>query len=445
MAGIDVEIYRSKLHVRVLLKSGIIDDHDLQCNMQTKLPPLADLSMPAPRLIYLVTDDWYFVLHRLLMARAAKQAGFEVHVATRVVDHAKAIEREGFILHPLGWRRGVLDPLHLLSAVRQVRGVYQRVRLLAHHVALAPTIIGSVAALGLPIICLNALAGLGFVFTSRTPKAIAIRFIVERQLRWLLGRKDAVVTVENPDDRAAIRALGVNDEKIVLIPGSGVDVDAFTPLPEPPTPPVTVGFAGRLLTDKGVPTLVAAHDLLARRGRPVELLIAGEPDPANPASIPKTTLAEWKKRPGLTFLAIWRISARCGQKRILRFWRRCAKACRLACSKPLPAPARSWQPTSPAAGRSHGQTSTLCWYLRTMLPRWPMPSNGLRAMRICVGALARPAAPWSNANSPTGKSAVRSSRSITGCSSQRSSMGEYCGHRDLPDRQCACVPSAGEP
>src|SRR5512135_2659168 len=126
--------------------------------------------MPAPRLIYLVTEDWYFVSHRRPMARAAKQAGFEVHVATGVGDHAAAIEGEGFILHRLRWRRGSLDPLHLLLAVREVRSVYRRVRpAIAHHVALVPTIIGSVAALGLPIICLNALTGLGFVFTSRTP------------------------------------------------------------------------------------------------------------------------------------------------------------------------------------------------------------------------------------------------------------------------------------
>ena len=48
------------------------------------------------RLLYVVTEDWYFLSHRLPMARAARDAGFEVHVATRVVDGAAAIEAEGF-------------------------------------------------------------------------------------------------------------------------------------------------------------------------------------------------------------------------------------------------------------------------------------------------------------------------------------------------------------
>lgn len=240
--------------------------------------------------------------HRLPMARAAKSAGFEVHVATRVADHAAAIKREGFILHRLAWRRGSLDPLHLLSAVREVRGLYRCVRpSLTHHVALVPTIVGSMAALGLPIVCLNALAGLGYAFTSRTPKARFIRFILERLLRWLLGRKRATVLVQNPDDRAAMQSLGVSSDKIVVIPGSGVDTNTLTPLPQPP-PPVTVGFVGRLLTDKGLPTLIAAHELLTRRGQSIEILIAGDPDPANPASIPETTIREWKQRPHVTFL-----------------------------------------------------------------------------------------------------------------------------------------------
>jgi glycosyltransferase involved in cell wall biosynthesis len=120
-------------------------------------------------------------------------------------------------------------------------------------------------------------------------------------LHQLFGRARAFVLVQNPDDRAAIQSLGVSGDKITLIAGSGVDIDTLTPLPEPP-PPVAAGFVGRLLTDKGVPTLVEAHALLARRGRAVALLIAGEPDPPNPASIPQATIAEWKRRPGLTLL-----------------------------------------------------------------------------------------------------------------------------------------------
>ena len=117
----------------------------------------------AQKILYLVSEDWYFVSHRLPMARAALGAGFEVHVATRIAGHAAAIEREGFVLHPLGWRRGSLDPRHLLSTVREVRRLYRRVRPdLVHHVALMPAVIGSLAALGLPIVCLNAMAGLGY-------------------------------------------------------------------------------------------------------------------------------------------------------------------------------------------------------------------------------------------------------------------------------------------
>ena len=65
---------------------------------------------------------------------------------------------------------------------------------------------------------------------------------------------------------------------------------------------MTVGFVGRLLDDKGLRTLIAAHEILARRGQAVRLLIAGEPDPANPASIPPDEIAAWARRPGIDVL-----------------------------------------------------------------------------------------------------------------------------------------------
>src|SRR5262249_11020931 len=63
------------------------------------------VSGPPPKLRYLVTEDWYFCSHRLPAARAARDAGFDVVVATRVRAHSDPIRNEGFSLRPLGWRR----------------------------------------------------------------------------------------------------------------------------------------------------------------------------------------------------------------------------------------------------------------------------------------------------------------------------------------------------
>jgi glycosyltransferase involved in cell wall biosynthesis len=86
-----------------------------------------------------------------------------------------------------------------------------------------------------------------------------------------------------------------------LIPGSGVDVQRLQPMPEPDGP-VTVAYVGRLLADKGLFSLMDAQEQLAAQQRPIHLLLAGEADPANPASIPADRLAEWRKRPGVEFL-----------------------------------------------------------------------------------------------------------------------------------------------
>src|SRR6202035_5211130 len=51
---------------------------------------------PPPRLLYVTAEDWAFLSHRLPMARAARDAGFDVHVATRVQNGRAAIEAEGF-------------------------------------------------------------------------------------------------------------------------------------------------------------------------------------------------------------------------------------------------------------------------------------------------------------------------------------------------------------
>ncbi len=253
----------------------------------------------SPIVLFLVTEDWYFLSHRLPMALAAQRAGYDVHVATNLNGRGADIESYGFQLHSLQWVRGSTKPSDLLSIVRQVRAIYRELKPdLAHHVALQPAIIGSLAAIGLPVRRLNALAGLGFSFTSASFKARVLRPVLALILRSALRSKYAATLVQNPDDYAEVRKLGVDADRLFLIPGSGVDTAAFSPLEEPPEP-VTIGFVGRLLDDKGVRTLIAAHDLLNRRGADIRLVLAGDRDDANPAAISSEEIEQWKHLPGV--------------------------------------------------------------------------------------------------------------------------------------------------
>jgi len=219
-----------------------------------------------------------------------------------VSNGAAAIEAERFVLHPIPFARGSLSAVATLSTVAALRRVHRKVKpVLTHHVALQACVLGMLASLGRPCACVNAFIGLGYSFTSGTGKARAVRTIVGSLLRFLVNRKNSIALVQNNDDMSALMSLGIAKDRIALIPGSGVDVNRFTPLAEPVGAP-TFGFVGRLLDDKGIRTLVAAHRLLRRRIPDANLLIAGAPDPANPASVTETEARSWNDEVGITWL-----------------------------------------------------------------------------------------------------------------------------------------------
>jgi glycosyltransferase involved in cell wall biosynthesis len=120
-------------------------------------------------------------------------------------------------------------------------------------------------------------------------------------LRLLLARERSRTTVENADDRDFLIALGGPADRIVVVPGSGVDTERLQPLPEPP-PPVTAAFAGRMLAIKGVAELIQAFALLGQRGVSVQLLLAGDCDRENPGSLAPEQLCEFASLYGINWL-----------------------------------------------------------------------------------------------------------------------------------------------
>src|SRR5579863_139044 len=277
-------------------------------------PPPAASDSPR-RLLYVANEDFAFLLNRLPMARAAREAGFEVHVATRANTGANAIKAEGFILHPIPFRRGGLSPFAAMPTILALRQVEEKVKpQIVHHSGLQCCVYGSIAAFDKEFSQINAITGLGFIFTSTTWPTRLLKQGMRWLLPWLFNRRVSVVLVQNPDDRSALEDLGIEQERMVLIPVSGVDTDALQPLPEPQGP-ITFGFAGRLLTDKGIRALVAAHAILRSHGHEANLIIAGNPDPANPASVSPEEVDEWSRRPGITWIG--------HIEDIVPLWRKC--------------------------------------------------------------------------------------------------------------------------
>lgn len=236
------------------------------------------------------------------MARAARDAGFDVHIATSVGSHAEAIRAEGFTIHPMPLRRGGLSPLGSISTIRALRKIKRELSpAIVHHVGMQICVLGGVSSLGMTTPQINAMTGLGYAFTSTTARALTLRVVIAIALRFLLNRDHAVFLVQNPDDRAALETIGIDPQRLVRIPGSGVDTDKLIPLPEPDGP-ITVGFAGRLLTSKGIRALVSAHRILRARGTDIRLRIAGDPDLANPDSVTLEEARQWNNEPGITWL-----------------------------------------------------------------------------------------------------------------------------------------------
>ena len=100
-----------------------------------------------PKLLYLVTEDWFFVSHFLPMARTARAAGFDVVVATRVRNHAARIEAEGFRVVSLENERRSLGPIEALRGFFRIARIVRAERPdIVHCIALRMVAIGGLAA-----------------------------------------------------------------------------------------------------------------------------------------------------------------------------------------------------------------------------------------------------------------------------------------------------------
>lgn len=252
----------------------------------------------AKKILYFVSEDWAFCSHRLPLAVAAKAAGYDVVVVTRVQRHGKQIEAAGLRLISIDFSRRGLNPIHEIAVLLRLFQIYRsEAPHLVHHVALKPVLYGSIVAwlARVPVI-VNAYTGLGFLFISSAWHARVLKRLAATVLGWLSNRSDTCAIFQNPDDMNLLMEMGVaKPGHTALIRGSGVDTYEFCPYPEPDGMPVVI-LASRMLWDKGVGEFVQASKQLKLEGIAARFALVGDTDPENPAAIMESQLNYWQQQ-----------------------------------------------------------------------------------------------------------------------------------------------------
>jgi glycosyltransferase involved in cell wall biosynthesis len=241
-------------------------------------------SGPTPSLLFIVNVAWFFLSHRLPLARAAMAAGLRVHVAGDLEHESEIAElqRCGIEFHRIHVARSGLNPLEELRTIRELRRIMRLVRPdVVHNVTPKPVIYGSRIAHSLGIRgVVNAVSGFGYAYSAGSARRL-LRGVLDRAYARAFSPPNVRIVVQNDDDRGEVlRICPAASQRIRMIRGSGVDLNEFRSWPEPEGTPVVL-LPGRLLREKGVYEFAAATAELRRSGLAARFVLAGRLDPAN--------------------------------------------------------------------------------------------------------------------------------------------------------------------
>jgi glycosyltransferase involved in cell wall biosynthesis len=242
------------------------------------------------RIAVVANSAWYLFNFRRRLMHTLQGDGHQVVAMSPADAYAAQLRSEH--LDWVEWRlsAGGTHPWRELRAVAALRRELRRNRIeLAFTYTPKANIYTGLAARGLPLAHVPNVSGLGRAFIDRG----ALTRLVVRLYRLAFGRAHVVV-FQNEDDRGEFLAARlVEPARTLRVPGSGVDLDRFTPVPLPPgTAPVFL-FIGRVLGDKGVREYVDAARRIRRHSPQAVFRILGSVSADNPTAIPAEEVRSW--------------------------------------------------------------------------------------------------------------------------------------------------------
>jgi len=245
------------------------------------------------KIVISVNTAWNICNFRAGLVKSFVRQGYEVLVLAHDDEYAPRLAALGCHFKQLHMDQHGTSPSHDLALLVKYRRVLHSVRPLAYlGFTIKPNVYGSIAASGLAIPVINNIGGLGATFLH----GAMLTELVKGLYRFSL-RRSSRVFFQNRDDRQLFLDAKMARESVSeLLPGSGIDLRHFQPLPMAAPAPAGFRFLliARMLKDKGVEEYVEAARIVRRHIPASQFQLLGGVDSDNPNAIRLGQIREWE-------------------------------------------------------------------------------------------------------------------------------------------------------
>jgi glycosyltransferase involved in cell wall biosynthesis len=254
-----------------------------------------------PTIAISVNSSWNIVNFRSGLVRGLIDAGYDVIAIAPADEHSERVRQLGCRLIPIRMVRRGTSPVQDIGLVLQYLRILRRERPAAFlGFTIKPNIYGSIAAhlLGIPTV--NNIAGLGVTFLKNG----LLQKLVRVLYKVALSRSRRVFFQNREDLSLFVAEKLVAEERAMLLPGSGVDLSRFAPVPRSTAPDRDFVFllSARLLRTKGIGEFVQAAESVRRSHPNSKFRIAGIVEDMHPDAISESEIANWRNGSAVEYL-----------------------------------------------------------------------------------------------------------------------------------------------
>lgn len=222
--------------------------------------------------------------------KALLAKGYEVHTIAPQDDYTHYLIDAGCIHHAIRMDSRGANPIKDSALIIELYSIYKKVKPdIILHYTIKPNVYGTIAATLLRIPVVNNVCGLGTVFLKNN--LVSAFAILLYKLTFRFPKK---VFFQNPEDLKLFLAKKlVPAHTADLLPGSGIDLEKFSPIEFNRNKSFTFLLISRLITDKGVLEYIEAVKKLRVQGLDARFQILGAKDPQHKRGIKLKVIDDW--------------------------------------------------------------------------------------------------------------------------------------------------------